>query len=146
MEKEISDLISKTISSLGFQLLKISITGTKNKIVKVFLERLDGLALSINDCKTVSNNIAPLIDVEGIIKEQYVLEVSSTGNTVYLNVLDDFLKFIGNNISLNLSRPIKGKKIMEGKLIDASMHNITIAQKGFLQKVKHENIENCRLL
>ena len=42
MERKIEQLVESTINDLGFNIVKIAINGSANKVVEIFIEKLDG--------------------------------------------------------------------------------------------------------
>ncbi len=72
--------------------------------------------MEIADCEKVNNAIEPILDDVDLIKEQYFLEVSSSGLEKKLRKLEHYEKQIGNKIEVKLFTKIDNKKVIEGIL------------------------------
>lgn len=66
------------------------------------------------------------MDVEDPISGQYNLEVSSPGIERPLFTLAHYQRFLGNDISLRLFRPIEGRRKFTGSIGSISEANETI--------------------
>ncbi|MDO5555441.1 MAG: ribosome maturation factor RimP [Clostridia bacterium] len=115
IEEKVEHLISKTINNMGYELYDVEyIKEGKNYFLRIYIDSPKGITL--NDCEKVSNNITELLDKEDYIKEQYFLEVSSTGIEKILK-RDKHLKAnIENELQINLFKPLNGKKQYRGIL------------------------------
>jgi ribosome maturation factor RimP len=60
--------------------------------------------------------VSAVLDVEGYIKGEYVLEVSSPGIDRPLVSLDDFERYAGHMAKIKLEVPIGGRKKYSGRL------------------------------
>ncbi len=86
--------------------------------VRIFVENLNG-ELDIEDCKKLSHNIEEQIDE--IVDKKYFLEVSSPGIERPLKKLEDFIRFKGEKVTLNLkhkNKELNNKKQFKAKIID----------------------------
>ena len=92
MEQRVTNLIESTVTTLGFDIVKVIIHGTSTKVVEILIERIDGEKVQVNDCQIVSRNISAVLDVEDIIPGKYFLEVSSAGVERPLVKITDFEK------------------------------------------------------
>ena len=68
----------------------------------------------------------PIMDVEDPISGQYNLEVSSPGIERPLFTIDHYRRFLGNEVSLRLYRPIDGRRKFTGNIGSISEANNTI--------------------
>ena len=80
------------------------------------VEREDGKSMTIDDCEAVSRLASTLLDVEDPIASHYLLEVTSPGIDRPLIKAQDFIRFKGNEIKLETSLPIEGRKRFKGLL------------------------------
>jgi ribosome maturation factor RimP len=79
-------------------------------------ERIDRIAMTINDCARISQTVSVLLDVKSSIPSTYVLEVSSPGIDRPLTRLDDFSRFAGFEVRIETRSPIEGRKRFYGRL------------------------------
>ena len=96
----------------------------KDYYLKIFIDKPEGI--DIKDCEIVNNAITDILDEKDIIKEQYFLEVSSPGLERMLRKEKHFKAQIGNEIQINLFRPINKKKEIFGILKDFSNNEIIV--------------------
>ncbi len=80
----------------------------------------------LNDCEKVNNSITDLIDDANIIKEQYFLEISSTGVERIIRKDAHLKKHIGELIYIKLFRAINGEKEYVGQLKEFNENEIII--------------------
>ena len=102
MERKIAELIDSTLNDLGYGVVKITINGSTNKVVEIFIERLDGVKIEVGECQLVSRNISAILDVEDIISGNYFLEVSSAGLERPLVKLQDFVRYADSEVKIRL--------------------------------------------
>lgn len=78
IEEKVEKLLEETINNLGYELYDVEyVKEGKNYFLRIFIDKQDGI--NIEDCEKVNNEIMDLLDEEDYIKEQYFLEVSSSG-------------------------------------------------------------------
>ena len=80
-----------------------------NKILRLYIELLEG-RISLDECADISKIISAKLDQEDMIKEQYVLEISSPGVNRVLKKEKDFIKFIGSKVDVSLYEAVQGYK------------------------------------
>ena len=115
IEKKAEELLSKIIQDMGYDLYDIEyVKEGKEYHLCIYIEKKEGI--NINDCEKVTDAINPLLDQEDFIKNQYYLEVSSSGLEKKLRKRKHFEKQIGNIIEVKLYTKINNKKNYEGIL------------------------------
>lgn len=86
----------------------------KDMYLSIYIDKEDGV--TIEDCENLTNYINPILDDKIDIKEQYFLEVSSSGLEKVIRNEEHFRKFLNTNIRINTFKPIDKKKEFEGIL------------------------------
>lgn len=115
IEERVESLIKQKIEDLGYQLYDIQyVKEGQSYFLRVFIEKESG-SIDLNDCEKVNDGINDLLDEASYIKEQYFLEVSSTGIEKVLRKDKHLEDNIGNNVQVNLFKPVEllGKKLKE---------------------------------
>lgn len=136
IEERVENLIQKKVEELGYILYDVQYTKEgQNYFLRVFIEKNDG-AIDLNDCEKVNDGINDLLDTADYIKEQYFLEVSSTGVEKVLRKDKHLKDNIGNEVEIKLFKPINKQKEFIGILEDFSEDEITL---------KLENDENINI-
>ena len=108
----------------GFRIVKIQFLKGKELKLLIFLDKFNG-KVTIDECANISEEIYSLLDIEGMIKDPFRLEVSSAGIDRYLSSLDDLRKYQNYNIKVK-SEAFTGR----GKLINHSSSSLTLSNKN----------------
>jgi len=111
----IADLVEPTISDLGYELVRLRLTGEQGGTLQLMAERPDG-TMKVEGCEEVSRTVSAIMDVEYPIKGQYVLEVSSPGIGRPLTREKDFEIWAGFEAKIELSEALAGRKRFRGIL------------------------------
>ena len=136
IEERVENLIQKKVEELGYILYDVQYAKEgQNYFLRVFIEKNDG-AIDLNDCEKVNDGINDLLDTADYIKEQYFLEVSSTGVEKVLRKDKHLKDNIGNEVEIKLFKPINKQKEFIGILEDFCEDEITL---------KLENDENINI-
>lgn len=149
IEERVESLIKDKIQELGYKLYDVQyVKEGQNYYLRVFIEKTNG-NIDLNDCERVNDGINDLLDKADYIKEQYFLEVSSTGVEKVLRKAEHLKQNIDNEVQINLFKPIEmpdGKSIKKykevmGILKDFDNNEITIMlEKDLLVKIDRKNI------
>lgn len=125
LEKEIYDTIEPIINSLDYELYDVIYEkeGRENHL-KVFIDSSNGI--DINDCEKVNDAINDILDSKDFIKDQYYLEVSSTGLEKRIRLDKHFEKFKNTKVHIYLFKPINKAKELIGELEEFDNDTITI--------------------
>ena len=149
IEERVESLIKDKIQELGYKLYDVQyVKEGQNYYLRIFIEKPNG-NIDLNDCEKVNDGINDLLDKADYIKEQYFLEVSSTGVEKVLRKDEHLKQNIDNEVQINLFKPIeipdgkstkKYKEVM-GILKDFDNNEITIMlEKDLLVKIDRKNI------
>ena len=126
IEERVESLIKKKVEDLGYILYDVQYAKEgQNYFLRVFIEKEDG-AIDLNDCEKVNDGINDLLDTADYIKEQYFLEVSSTGVEKILRKDKHLKDNIGNEVEVKLFKPINKQKEFIGILEDFTENEITL--------------------
>jgi len=109
----VAAIIEPALAGLGFDLVRVRISGRDGCTVQIMAERPDG-TISVEDCETISRAISPLLDVEDPISSEYHLEVSSPGIDRPLVRPRDFIRWTGHEAKLEMQTPVNGRKRFRG--------------------------------
>ncbi len=148
IEEKVENLIKKPIENLGYNLYDVQyVKEGPNYFLRVFIEKPNG-SIDLNDCEKVNDGINDILDTADYIKEQYFLEVSSTGLEKILRKDEHLKQNIEKEIQVNLFKPIEisGKKIKEiiGILKNFNVEQIEITQDKETIKLDRKNISQIK--
>lgn len=119
MENEIvrclTDTVESVVESEGMELVDLQFRRERvGWVVRIFIDKTGGV--NLDDCGAVSRQIGHVLDVENVIPYSYTLEVSSPGVNRPLKTLEDFIRFQGNLVQVQLSTPLQGRKKWVGTI------------------------------
>ena len=78
LEKSIKQIVEPIVNNLGYKIYDVIYEKDgKDNYLRIFIDK-DGI-IDLNDCETVNNAITDILDEKDLIKNQYMLEVSSPG-------------------------------------------------------------------
>lgn len=107
-------LVQPLIESLGFQLLRIRMTGDDGKMILQVMAENDAFGLTIEQCETISHAVSDMLDVENPIAGAYALEVSSPGVARPLTRAVDFERWSGYEAKLGVKQAVDGQRRFRG--------------------------------
>ncbi len=125
IEEKVEKLIEKPINDIGYELYDVEYAKEgKDYFLRIFIEKEGGI--SLEDCEKVNDEITELLDKQDYLKEQYFLEVSSTGIEKVLRKDKHLQDNIGKEIEVKFFKPINKKKSILGVLEDFNANEIII--------------------
>lgn len=145
VEEKVENLIENKIKELGYNLYDVEyVKEGKEYYLRIYIENEKGI--SLDDCELVSNNITELLDKEDYIKEQYFLEVSSTGVERILKKDKHLQSNIGVKIQIKLFKPFNGLKQYEGVLKGFDENNIIIEKDSQNITIERQNVGQIKTI
>lgn len=140
IEEKIENRLTNIIEDLGYKLYDVQYAKEgKDYFLRIFIEKEDG-EIDLDDCEKVNNAITDVLDEEDYIKEQYFLEVSSTGVEKMIRKEKHLKANIGEFITVKLFKPVEGSKEYIGKLIDYNDMDIIIEVENETVNLERKNI------
>lgn len=112
----VEEIIAEPLKDKGYNIVRIQYTGLNRKVLQIMIERIDDVAIVVEDCAKASRVISVLLDVNDTISEAYVLEVSSPGMDRPLTKISDYHRFVGKMISLTTYELIGERKNFQGSI------------------------------
>ena len=119
LEAAIAQIVEPVIESMGYQLVRIRITGENGMTLQIMAERFDG-TMTVEDCEEVSRAISPVLEVEDPIERAYHLEMSSPGIDRPMVRKGDFSRWQGHLIKCETSVLVDGRKRFRGWINDVA--------------------------
>ncbi len=142
----IEQIIGPALEEMGFSIVRVLMGGSKRKRLQVMIERKDGTNITLDDCADASRAISVLLDVEDPIEGNYMLEVSSPGLDRPLVKLNDFVRFQGHEIQLELHNLLEGRKRFQGHLTQVDGDIITLTYEGKVATIPFSDILKAKLV
>ena len=126
IESKVQTLIQDIIENIGYTIYDLQyVKEGKDYYLRIFIEKQDG-EIGLDDCEKVNNAINDKLDEADFIKDQYFLEVSSTGVEKILRKKEHYEKQIGNKIEVKLYKQINKQKEIIGTLKEVLEDEIVI--------------------
>ena len=145
IEQNIEKLVEKNINELGYELYDVEyVKEGKDYFLRIYIDSSKGI--SLEDCEKVSNSITEIIDAADYIKEQYFLEVSSTGIEKILKKDKHLKENIGSKVQIKLFKPFENKKIYDGILDDFNEFYIELKNENENIRIERKNISQIKTI
>ena len=107
IEEKVENLVKDKTESLGYSIYDVQyVKEGQEYYLRIFIEKENG-SIDLNDCEKVNDAINDLLDSADYIKDQYFLEISSTGLEKILRKDKHLQDNIGNQIQIKLFKPIE---------------------------------------
>jgi ribosome maturation factor RimP len=147
LEARIADAILPTLTHLGYELVRVQVSGKERPTVQVMADRADGTLFRVEDCEAISHAIGAVLDVADPIKGEWDLEVSSAGIDRPLTRAKDWNRFAGHVAKLELAVPLDGRKRFRGVALGADATTARLRlDDGTEVAFARENIRKAQLV
>jgi ribosome maturation factor RimP len=113
----IEAMIAPSLEAMGYRTVRVVFTGGRRATLQVMAERLDEVAMTVDDCASISHAVSAILDVEDPIAERFDLEISSPGIDRPLVRREDYERFAGFEAKIDVSEPVEGRKRFRGTLL-----------------------------
>ncbi len=139
-------LVEPVVVGLGYELVGIEEGALgRGGVLRVYIDSRTGITL--RDCERVSQQISSVLDVEDPIRGSYTLEVSSPGLDRPLFRLEDFERFQGARVRIELKAPAGGRRRFLGRLLGvAGTEIVVVAEDGEQHRLPFGAIRKARLV
>jgi ribosome maturation factor RimP len=112
--EDLKKIILPVLEEENVELVELRfIRAPRGSILRLLVDKQEG-GINIDECSRLNQRISDLLDAEDIIKNRYILEVSSPGLDRLLKTKSDFLRCINRRLRFFLKGPINGKVELEG--------------------------------
>ncbi|MBB6254927.1 ribosome maturation factor RimP [Nitrospirillum iridis] len=116
VQERIAGIIAPSVEAMGYELVRVALTGNARPTLQIMAERVDGAAMTVDDCAEISRAVSALLDVEDPIEVAYTLEVSSPGIDRPLTRQKDFERYAGFEVRVETSQPVDDRRRFIGML------------------------------
>jgi ribosome maturation factor RimP len=124
-ESRLSELLTPTVESLGFELWGLELLSPNRRpTLRIYIERDSGV--TVDDCALVSRHISSVLDVEDPIQGEYTLEVSSPGIDRLVFKPQQYALYVGEPIEVRLRFPYEGRRKFRGWLMGLEQDDVVV--------------------
>lgn len=143
--RQLNELLQPLVEDLGYEFVGLEYNSNpKHAVLRIYIDQDRGLG--IEDCETVSREVAALLDVKDPIRSHYNLEVSSPGLDRPLFTPAHFQEFTGHAAQINLFAPQAGRRKFSGLILAADESSVKIEQDGSEVSLDFDNIVKAKLV
>lgn len=111
---QLTELIEPEVKRLGFELVRVSLQGTRNLSLQIMAEDPATGQLTLDQCAALSRAVSAVLDEADPIEDEYRLEVSSPGIDRPLTRDKDWRDWAGHEAKVTLHEAIDGRKRFQG--------------------------------
>ncbi len=144
--KRVEAIISPALIDMGFDLVRVHISGAQQRTVQIMAERRESDEMTVEDCAAISRAVSAILDVEDPIKGSYTLEVSSPGLDRPLTRPKDFQRFAGLEARVELNQPMDGQRRFRGRIGGLSDGIVHLDVKGRNIDIPFDEIDRAKLI
>ncbi len=116
----------------------------RNWTLRVYIDKDGGI--TVDDCQKVSRQIEDMIEIDELISNAYVLEVSSPGLDRSLKKEREFLKFRDKPIRVKTFAPVGDRKNFNGTIRDCKNQILYLVENGTISEISLDNIAQAKLI
>ena len=127
INKKIQSVLRPIVEAEEMELVEVEYKRGPNGVLRIFIDKTGGV--NVSDCAKISTQVRAFLDIENLIENNYVLEVSSPGLDRPLKNKADYDRNKGKLIKVSLYAPLEGKKTFTGRVISADDQKIVLKEK-----------------
>lgn len=146
LAERIAELITPAIEAMGFDLVRVQVSGSQRPTLQIMAEPASGRTMSVDDCAEVSRAISAVLDVEDPIAGSYSLEVSSPGIDRPLTRPKDYERFIGHEAKVETNAPLDGRKRFKGPIRSVAAEAVEMTVDGADIRIPFAAIHKAKLV
>ena len=143
---QITELIEPTVRDLGFEVVRVLLTGGQRPTVQVMVEPAGQGLLTVDHCAQISHAISAVLDVADPIAQTYRLEVSSPGIDRPLVRRADFERFAGFEARLETVTPIDGRRRFQGRLAGVVDDDVCLRLPEGERRIPYGTVKKAKLV
>jgi ribosome maturation factor RimP len=122
---------ARVAEAAGVQLVDLTLHGSgKRRRLRVDIDRCGAEGVNMDDCRDVSRVLGDAIDADDLIRDSYVLEVSSPGADRPIRSADDIHRNTGRRIMVTTDEPVDGRRSFKGLLLGGENNCLRLAEEG----------------
>ncbi|MBR0647672.1 ribosome maturation factor RimP [Plastoroseomonas hellenica] len=119
LEARIADTVAPTLEHMGYELVRIQVSGKERPVLQVMADRADDAPFRVEDCEAISHALGAVLDVNDPFRGEWTLEVSSAGIDRPLTRAKDWERYAGHVATVELAIPMEGRKRFKGVVLGA---------------------------
>ena len=148
LEQSLRRLAQPLLHDLGLELVDLEFSRQRGRLwLRMFIDRAERESggITVDECGDFNMAMSRLLDAEELIPESYVLEVSSPGINRRIRKLEDFLRFLGERVTVVSKEQLRGRKRFRGRLMAADEEGVWVEVDGERFFIPHQDIARTNL-
>lgn len=147
MKAQLMRLLEPVVGEAGYEVVDLEFSPASGRaLLRIFIDRLDGEAVTIDDCAQASRAAGAMLDAADPIGRAYDLEVSSPGFERPLRTPAHFERFLGSEARVELTEAIEGRKRFRGRLAAVAGADVVIEVDGRDWRLPLNKVHKARLV
>ncbi|MBQ8291653.1 MAG: ribosome maturation factor RimP [Clostridia bacterium] len=144
--EEIQNALQPIAEAMSIEIVEVEFKQGREPALTVYIDIEGGVDL--DTCEKFHRAIDPVLDeFDPTFGAPYTLNVSSPGLDRPLKTQRDFDKCMGENVEIKLYAPLRGKKLIEAKLVGYDGNCVSVEDKGEVIKLEKSKIAKiCRAI
>ena len=134
------------VESLGYEFWGLEYIQGRGATLRIYIDRDSDEGVSVDDCALVSHQVSGVLDVEDPIPGEYNLEVSSPGMERPLFTIEQWGRYIGEDIQIRLLAPVAGKRRLTATLTAVEGDDVLLDVKGEALRVPFAQVDRANLV
>jgi ribosome maturation factor RimP len=114
----------------------------KTWTLRIFIDGTNGV--TVDDCQKVSRQIEDMIEIDDLISNPFVLEVSSPGLDRPLKKEKDFLRFKNKAVQVKTFSPLENRKNFRGTIRDCKNQILFLDEEGVPLEISLDKISQAK--
>ncbi|MCG9712000.1 ribosome maturation factor RimP [Shewanella insulae] len=145
LESKLEQMLIAPVEALGHSLWGLEyVQAGKHSVLRVYIDNENGIF--IDDCADVSRQISAVLDVEDPISTEYTLEVSSPGVDRPLFTAEQYARYLGETVKVQLTMPVAGSRNLKGTVAGVEGQMLTLTVDGKELIIALDNIRKGNLI
>ena len=144
-EQQLQVILAPAVTALGYEFWGLEyLTHGRQAVLRVFIDSPNGIG--VEDCAKVSRQLSAVLDVEDPITIEYTLEVSSPGMDRPLFTLEQYQRYVGENVKIRLRSPFEGRRNFSGRLVGVEAEEVVMVVEDHEYLLPIELIDKAELV
>ena len=129
IERRTEKLLEPILEANSFELVDVEyVKEGSDWYLRAYVDKEGGI--TVDDCELVSRALEKKLDEEDLIRDAYILEVSSPGLTRPLKKERDYVRNLGKLVEIHLFKPVNKSKQFTGTLKAWDADSVTLETDG----------------
>ncbi|MFH0787111.1 MAG: ribosome maturation factor RimP [Pseudomonadota bacterium] len=143
---QIEGMVESLLKAEGLELIDLEFRKEgRGWVLRIFMDKPGGVTL--DDCAEISRQLGDQLEVDDLIPQAYILEVSSPGLDRPLKKEKDFFQSIGKMIQFSTSVPFERQAFFKGILLDYQASGcLRLAENKKIWEIPVGSITKARLV